>query len=104
MWFGVTIATTSMPSLRLLRPGHLLEIAVGAIAGNADFERRVDRALALRGQRTGNDLVVVVDARGDAMDAADEGALSAADHAQPNPPAAFRVAASLDHLTDSFFF
>ncbi len=39
---------------------------------------------------------MVVDARGDAVDGADEGALAAADHAEPDPSALVSVPTSLD--------
>ena len=39
---------------------------------------------------------MVVDARGDAVNRADEGALPAPHHAEPDPAAFFRVAASFD--------
>ena len=47
-------------------------------------------------QGAGDQFVSVVEARGDAMQVADEGALAAAHHAKPDPAVPQGVAASLD--------
>jgi hypothetical protein len=83
---------------RGFRLGHLLVTAVGTVAGDAELERRGDGALRLRRQRAGDQFVVVVDARRDAVDRADEGALPAADHAEADAAAGLGVTSSLNHL------
>ncbi len=74
---------------------HLLEIAVGAVLAQAELEPGRLGALGLGRERARDQLVLVVDARCDAMHRADEGALAAADHAEPDP-AAETLAASRD--------
>ncbi len=62
--------------------GHFGEAAVGAVGGNVEIARGGASALGIRGERGGDEFPAIVDARGDAMDGADEAAGSAADHAE----------------------
>ena len=58
---------------------------------------RLNGALSRRRrQRAGDELVMIVDARGDSVNRADERPLAAADHSQSDPPPFPCVAASLD--------
>ena len=83
MLFGVTMATASMPSGALgLGLGHLLERAVAALRIEAELGRRRLGARRIGRQRAGDQLELAVHARGDAVHAADEGALPAAHHAE----------------------
>ena len=52
-------------------------------------------AIRIGGERAGNQRIVVVEPCGDAMHGADEGALAAAHHAEPDAPGEF-LAASFD--------
>ena len=97
MWLGVTIATASMPSGALgLRLRHRLVIVVDAVGGEAERLAGAPRLLRRRRQRAGDEFVVIVHPRGEPMHGADEGALAAADHAEPDLAALVGVAASLD--------
>src|ERR1700722_20387067 len=79
-----------------LRLRHALVIVVDPIGGETERLARAPGFLGRRRQGAGDKLVMVVDARGDAVKGADKGALAAADHPQPDPAALFGVAASLD--------
>ena len=93
----MTIATASIPSGALgLGLRHALVIVVDAVGGESERLARAARLVRRRRQGAGDEFVLVVDARGDAVDRADEGALPAAHHAEPDPAALLRVAASLD--------
>ena len=75
---------------------HGLVVVVDAVGGEAERFARAPRLLRRRRQRAGDELVLVVDPRGDAVNRADEGALPAAHHAEPDAPAGLGVAASFD--------
>ena len=75
---------------------HALIVVIDAVFGEAERLARAARFLRRGGERAGDELIVVVHARGDAMDGADERALAAAHHAEPDPAALPGVAASLD--------
>ena len=79
-----------------LAPRHLLVAAVGAILAQADLESGGLGARRVGGERAGDQLVLVVDTRGDAVHRADEGALAAAHHAEADAPHEL-VAASGNH-------
>ena len=82
---------------------HALVIVVDAVGGEAERLARAARLVRRRRQSAGDEFVLVVDARGDAVDRADEGALSSAHHAEPDPAAPLGVVASLDgHRLFSF--
>ena len=68
-----------------LRPSRV--VGIDAVRGQAERGAGAPRLLGIGRQRAGDQLVVVVEARGDAVHGADEGALAAADHAQPDAPA-----------------
>ncbi len=78
-----------------LAPRHLLERAVAAVFAQPELQAGGLGALRLGGERAGNQLVLVVEPRGDAVHAADEGALSAAHHAEADASGEF-FAASFD--------
>jgi hypothetical protein len=67
---------------RASRFGHLDEVAIGAVRREAEIGGRRLRFFRRRGKRAGDQFVAVVDARGDAVHAADEGVAPAADHAE----------------------
>src|ERR1700722_7356259 len=67
--------------------GHALIIVVDPIGREPERLARAPRLLWHRRQGAGDKLVMVVDARGDAVDRADKGALAAPDHAQSDPAA-----------------
>ena len=82
-----------------LRLRHALVVVVDAVGRKSKGFARPARLLRRRRQRAGDQFVLVVDARGDAVHRADEGALAAAHHAEPDASAGLGVAASLDgHL------
>ena len=63
-----------------LGPRHGSEVRIGSIGPKADSRRRADCFVGRSGKRTGDKLVTIVEARGDAVDGADEGAFPAAYH------------------------
>ena len=72
-------------------PGkHLVGRAVGAVGGDAERHALLPRLVGAGGKHRGDDLEIVVKARGRAMDRPDEGARAAADDAEAKPPAEFR--------------
>ena len=79
-----------------LRLRHALVVVVDAIAGEAEALARAARLLGRRRQGAGDQFIMVVDARGDAMHGADERPLAAPHHPEPDPAALASVAASLD--------
>src|SRR5208337_4866104 len=79
-----------------LRLRHALVVVVDAVLGEPERLARAARLVRRRRQGAGDEFVLVVDTRGDAMDRADEGALAPAHHAEPDPAAVPGVAASLD--------
>jgi len=81
-----------------LRLRHALEIVVDAVGGEAEHFAGAASLLRRRRQRAGDEFVLVVNARGNAVHLADERALSAAHHAEPDAPAIGR-ANSLYHET-----
>ena len=81
---------------RRLGLGHGLEVVVDAVRRKTQRLTGTTRFLRRRRQGAGDQFVLVVDARGDAVHRADEGALAAAHHAEPDPAAPHGVAASLD--------
>jgi len=76
-------------SPRRLRGSHALVVVVNALQP----QRRAGpaRLLGRRRQRPGDERVMIVHARGEPMHRADEGALAAADHAEPHAPARNRI-------------
>ncbi len=72
---------------RRLGLGHRRVVGVAAVVGQAERERRSAALLGAGRERAGDQLVLVVEPRRHAMHGADEGALAAADHAEPDPPA-----------------
>ena len=86
--FGVMIASTSMPSgARRFPCDQLGMVGIGALGRDADRCRRRARASGIPAQHARDYLEMIVHARGDAMDLADERAGAAADHAEPQPAA-----------------
>ena len=61
---------------------HLLVARVDAVGSEPEVLARLLRRGGVRAQRAGDEVVVAIEARGDAVDVADEGARAAADHAQ----------------------
>ena len=61
---------------------HFGEAAVGAVICDVQIARGGAAALGIGGESGGDEFEAVVDARGDAVDGADEAAGSAADHAE----------------------
>ena len=83
---------------RLLRR-HLLEAAVGALGRDPKLCGRRPGALRLGAERARDQLVAVVETRGDPVHGADERALAAAHHAQAQPAARGAVPLAFDrHL------
>ena len=72
---------------RRLRLRHRRVVGIAAVLGEAEREPGSPRLLGAGRERAGQQLVVVVEPGGDAMHATDEGALTASDHAEPDPPA-----------------
>ena len=72
---------------RRLRRRHLGVATVGPFARHAEFGGRSPAAVGVTGESAGDQLVAVVEARRDPVHPADEGALAAADHAEPQAPA-----------------
>ena len=70
--------------------------AVGALGSSPSAAPERMRLLRRGRQRAGHQLVLVVQPRGDAVHRADEGALAAAHHAEPDAPARGAVVPSLD--------
>jgi len=70
---------------RRLGPRHLAIIRVAARRIEADRRAAVLRALRIARQGAGDDFITIVEARGDAVHRADEGAVAAADHPQAQP-------------------
>jgi len=71
-------------SLRL-RLRHLGKARIGAVRRDMQLGCAGTRPLRIGRQSSRDELKAVVEPRGDAVDRADEGALSAADHAQAQP-------------------
>ena len=61
---------------------HGAEVRVGSIGPQADRRRRTDRFVWRGRERAGDEFITIIQARGDAVDGADEGAFSAAYHPQ----------------------
>ena len=74
---------------RALAVEHLAGAAIGAIVGQADGAAGGARALRVGGEDRGDDLVVVVEPGGSAVNRADERARTAADDAEAEAPAEF---------------
>ena len=70
---------------------HRDVIVVAARRVEADVGRRGMRLLRRRGERAGDQFEAIVDPAGDPVDATDEGALPATDHAQPDAPGSRRA-------------
>jgi hypothetical protein len=68
---------------RRLGAGHLLVAGIDAVVGQPEIAPGFARHLGARGQRAGDEVVVAVEPRRDAVHIADEGPRAAADHAQP---------------------
>ena len=81
-WFGVTIATASMPSARAASAAPSPRSRRRCGRREAERAARAQRLVGLDDERAGDELVAVVEPRGDAVHGADEGALAAADHAE----------------------
>ena len=81
---------------RHLLRGHLGEAAIGALRPDPELGRRRFGALRIGAQRTRHQLVAVVEPRRDPMHRADERALAAAHHAEPEPPPELRLALAFD--------
>ena len=77
--------------------GHRGEVVVGAVAGEAQLERRIDRALPLGRQRASHEHVVIVESRRHAVHGANEGPLPAPDHTEADPSIRRGVTAPVDH-------
>ena len=75
---------------------HGFVVVIDAVGGETERLARAARLFGRRRQRAGDEFVLVVDARGDPVDGADEGALAAAHHAKPDASASLGVAASFD--------
>ena len=69
-----------------LPPGHLGEVGIDPVRLQEQILSREPRPLGIRGERTGDELPAVVEPRRDAVHRSDEGALPAADHAEPKTP------------------
>ena len=67
------------------RLGHLGEVGIGAVRCDEEVGGAVAGAFRIAGERAGDQFPAVVQAGGDAVDGADEGAPAAADHAQAQP-------------------
>ena len=76
---------------RMLAFGHGLEVLIDPIRPQAEILPRQARALRVSGESAGDQLPVIVEPCGDAMDSTDEGAATTTDHAQSE--------ATLDWLT-----
>ena len=75
---------------------HARVIVVDPVGGQTERLARAPRLIRRRRQGAGDELVMIVDARSDAVNRADKGALAAADHPESDPAALVGVAASLD--------
>src|SRR5690348_4614503 len=76
---------------------HLREAAIGALLGDTELERTGPGTGGIGGKRARDELIAVVEARGDAMNGPDEGAGTPANHAQGNPaPSRAAFALALD--------
>ena len=84
------------------RGGHLGEAAVGAIGRDVQIGSGLAATLGIGRERGGDELISIVDARGYAMDGADEAAGAAAYHTETEATCGCRCCGCVDsHLRSS---
>ena len=81
---------------RRFLPGHLLEAGIGPLRGDPQLGGGSSGPFRIGAERARNQLVPVVEARGDPVHGTDERPLAAADHAKTQPAPELAVALAFD--------